>query len=183
MGARNQMTEPSPFDQAGELVCAWQADARGTSNLVDRIARALAEKDAESDNLARLLAEARRERDSMRDLRDEAIAESSAWAREVERLRQARDAVPRSEVQASQVDRLGRFILEHIPGEPSQSEGAIDTVLRLLGERAAWLATAQEAVELLRAHHEAWERGDDGDALDAPTRAVLARAEVQAWRR
>ena len=96
--------------EAGELVCAWQADARGISNLVERIARALAEQDAELSIAARHavlqaerivvlesdLAEARRERDSMGDLRDEAIAESSAWAREVERLRQARDAEKRT---------------------------------------------------------------------------------------
>ena len=96
--------------EAGELVCAWQADARGIGNLVDRIARALAEQDAELSIAARHavlqaerivvlesdLAEARRERDSMGDLRDEAIAESSAWAREVERLRQARDAEKRT---------------------------------------------------------------------------------------
>ena len=46
---------------------------------------------------------------------------------------------------------------------------------------AALLQTAREVVELLRAHHESWEKGEDGDALDAPTRALLARPEVQRW--
>ena len=31
-----------------------------------------------------------------------------------------------------QIDRLADFILEHIPGEPSQSQGAIQTAIRLL---------------------------------------------------
>ena len=54
---------------------------------MERIARALAEKDAERAKARGLLAEARREWEAMRDLRDAAIAESSEWAREVERLR------------------------------------------------------------------------------------------------
>jgi hypothetical protein len=37
----------------------------------------------------------------------------------------------------SQVDRLAKFIMDQIPGEPSQSEGAIDTAIRLL--RAAYV--------------------------------------------
>jgi hypothetical protein len=32
----------------------------------------------------------------------------------------------------SQVQRLADFIVEFVPGEPSQSEGAIDTAIRLL---------------------------------------------------
>ena len=31
-----------------------------------------------------------------------------------------------------QIDRLARFIMDEIPGEPSQSEGAVDTAIRLL---------------------------------------------------
>jgi len=34
----------------------------------------------------------------------------------------------------SQVDRLAKFILKSVPGEPSRSEGAIDTAIRLLAE-------------------------------------------------
>lgn len=35
---------------------------------------------------------------------------------------------------ANQVDRLTRHILEHVPDEPSESEGAVDTAVRLLRE-------------------------------------------------
>ena len=37
----------------------------------------------------------------------------------------------------SQVDRLANFIIQNIPGEPSQSQGAIDTAIRLLNPVAA----------------------------------------------
>jgi hypothetical protein len=33
-----------------------------------------------------------------------------------------------------QIDRLAKFIMNEIPGEPSQSEGAVDTAIRLLRE-------------------------------------------------
>lgn len=33
-----------------------------------------------------------------------------------------------------QVERLAQFILDNIPGEPSQNEGAIDVAIRLLGK-------------------------------------------------
>ena len=35
----------------------------------------------------------------------------------------------------AQIEELGRYILEEIPGEPSQNEGAIETAIRLLRER------------------------------------------------
>lgn len=38
----------------------------------------------------------------------------------------------RFESLGSQVERLARFIMEEIPGEPSQNEGAIDCAIRLL---------------------------------------------------
>ena len=31
-----------------------------------------------------------------------------------------------------QVEKLANFIMQEIPGEPSQSEGAVDTAIRLL---------------------------------------------------
>lgn len=39
---------------------------------------------------------------------------------------------PTAESLKSQVDRLAKFITKYIPGEPSRSEGAIDTAIRLL---------------------------------------------------
>jgi len=37
-----------------------------------------------------------------------------------------------SETAQQQIDRLARFIMEEVPGEPSQSQGAVDTAIRLL---------------------------------------------------
>lgn len=39
-----------------------------------------------------------------------------------------------SESLESQVARLADFIAAHVPGEPSQSEGAVDTALRILAK-------------------------------------------------
>ena len=36
---------------------------------------------------------------------------------------------------ADQVERLAKFILDRIPGEPSRSEGAIDCAIRIMGEQ------------------------------------------------
>lgn len=36
------------------------------------------------------------------------------------------------ETSEQQIQRLGHFIMDEIPGEPSQSEGAVDTAIRLL---------------------------------------------------
>lgn len=38
------------------------------------------------------------------------------------------------------VDRLAQFIMEHVPGEPSQSQGAVDTAIRVITELQAELA-------------------------------------------
>lgn len=35
-----------------------------------------------------------------------------------------------------QIDRLAKFIMDEIPGEPSQNEGAVDTAIRLLRSRS-----------------------------------------------
>jgi len=36
-----------------------------------------------------------------------------------------------------QLDKLAQFIVEHVPGEPSQSEGVVDTAIRLLSRLTA----------------------------------------------
>ena len=41
-----------------------------------------------------------------------------------------------------QVQRLANFIMENIPGEPSQDEGAVDCAIRLL--RDVYIARAGE---------------------------------------
>jgi len=38
----------------------------------------------------------------------------------------------------SQIDRLAAFIMEEVPGEPSQNEGAVDTAIRVIRELRAW---------------------------------------------
>ncbi len=47
----------------------------------------------------------------------------------------------------SQIDRLAKFIVEHIPGEPSQSEGAVDTAIRIMSSQQGQtdLEIAEEA--------------------------------------
>ena len=47
-----------------------------------------------------------------------------------------------------QIDRLANFIMQHVPGEPSQSQGAVDTAIRLLG-RATRLAALEAAARAL----------------------------------
>lgn len=64
-----------------------------------------------------------------------------------ERYAERKEAVPTSEALSSQVDRLARFIVENIPGEPSHSEGAIDTAIRLLGQHTAELAAVRVMLE------------------------------------
>lgn len=51
---------------------------------------------------------------------------------------------------AEQVRRLARFIEQHIPGEPSQSQGAVDTAIRLLSTPVK-LDAAQAAEEVFMA--------------------------------
>lgn len=34
----------------------------------------------------------------------------------------------------AQIDRLARWIMANVPGEPSRSEGAVDTAIRLLAQ-------------------------------------------------
>jgi len=43
-----------------------------------------------------------------------------------------------------------------------------------IGELETWKARCARLEDLLRQWHESWQRGDEGDALDAPTRAELA---------
>ena len=40
-----------------------------------------------------------------------------------------------------QIDRLAMFILEEVEGEPSQSEGAVDTAIRIIRDLTAELAS------------------------------------------
>ncbi len=58
----------------------------------------------------------------------------------------------------SDVERLGDFIMEHIPGEPSKNEGAVDTAIRILrgtlqGNRVNAGPQSPPDVELEELHH------------------------------
>ena len=48
----------------------------------------------------------------------------------------------KTETAQQQIDRLARFIMDEVPGEPSQSQGAVDTAIRIiratLSLRASW---------------------------------------------
>jgi hypothetical protein len=61
-----------------------------------------------------------------------------------------------SEPPESQVDRLAKFIMAEVPGEPSMDEGAIDTAIRLIRGslksrprpvRPGWVPPAGKALE------------------------------------
>ena len=76
----------------------------------------------------------------------------------------------------SQIDRLAKFIMENIPGEPSQSEGAVDTAIRIMASaltRIDLLVSQREqltsAVNVYRARAEAAEAD-----LDTATRELSA---------
>jgi hypothetical protein len=57
-----------------------------------------------------------------------------------------RDLLAAYDAQAAQIERLATFIMREIPGEPSQSEGAVDTAIRVLGAQAARLAAVEQYV-------------------------------------
>lgn len=83
----------------------------------------------------------------------------------------------------SQVNRLATFIMENIPGEPSQNQGAIDTAIRLLAAARAVPATSPSgpphvAVAQLLAMCRAGTFYEEHDE----SMAVLARAEDEMHR-
>lgn len=49
-------------------------------------------------------------------------------------VREREDANEESMQLQSQIEQLGAFIMATIPGEPSQSQGAVDTAIRVLGD-------------------------------------------------
>lgn len=51
----------------------------------------------------------------------------------------------------SQVERLANFIMQNIPGEPSQSQGAVDTAIRLLTALQSEKEAAERERDELRA--------------------------------
>ncbi len=49
-----------------------------------------------------------------------------------------------------QIDKLANYIMFEIPGEPSQDQGAVETAIRLLGDRQKMLDACIQAQEALR---------------------------------
>ena len=86
-----------------------------------------------------------------------------------------------SETLESQVDRLAKFILAEIDGEPSQSEGAVDTAIRLLRERKHIIPGADAVVtkeSLLAAAHAYEEAHRDAVDTDDYEVGLLAGARA-----
>lgn len=48
------------------------------------------------------------------------------------RCQELRVAGPDDQLATKQIEKLAQFIMDEVPGEPSQSEGAVDTAIRLL---------------------------------------------------
>lgn len=48
------------------------------------------------------------------------------------RFIELRVAGPDDQLATKQIEKLAQFIMDEVPGEPSQSEGAVDTAIRLL---------------------------------------------------
>lgn len=62
-----------------------------------------------------------------------------------------------------QIDRLANFIMHKIEGEPSQSQGAVDTAIRIMGDQAREVEglrakLAEQARDALAADAQAMER-------------------------
>jgi hypothetical protein len=49
---------------------------------------------------------------------------------------------------ADQIDDLAEFIMQHVPGEPSRSEGAVDTAIRVIQSQQAAIADLADAIRL-----------------------------------
>lgn len=74
----------------------------------------------------------------------------------------------------SQVNRLAEFIMHNIPGEPSQSQGAVDTAIRLLASLTRPAPAEVERVARVIANA----MGDNfADAFKNKTRWVAKRGE------
>lgn len=74
----------------------------------------------------------------------------------------------RAEDLHEQVDTLAKFIMAEVPGEPSQSQGAVDTAIRIIREKQKRIATleADWRARALAAERELYLReSEHGNAL------------------
>ena len=70
-----------------------------------------------------------------------------------------------SETLRSQINRLATVIIDEVPGEPSQSEGAVDTAIRLIRELIVLRDKMDDLDSCIRlcwkGHPDVWERLDN----------------------
>ena len=77
---------------------------------------------------------------------------------------------------SDQIGRLADFIMREIPGEPSQSQGAVDTAIRLLKQ----IVVLREQNEIDVINGEAWaERAREAERERDTLRAEVERGEGQ----
>lgn len=100
---------------------------------------------ATSDELSRYI-------ERCRELSDG--GEYSWWSRLAEILSALAEPAGEAEPLSAQIERLASFIMEHVPGEPSQSEGAVDCAIRIIRNSLSTPPNAsaiREAAEMARA--------------------------------
>ena len=59
-----------------------------------------------------------------------------------------------------EIDRLSEFIMGEVPGEPSQSEGAIDTIIRVYWEMKERIEAGERLMEKIARSIKDHEAGD-----------------------
>lgn len=65
-------------------------------------------------------------------------------------IQRPQEAADRLEALEAQIDRLASFIMHCIEGEPSQSQGAVDTAIRIMTEQATTIGKQLAKIERLR---------------------------------
>lgn len=58
---------------------------------------------------------------------------------------------------ANQIDTLAGFILKNVPGEPSQSEGAVECAIRIIHQLQQKIAELEKQLKVSKANAESWE--------------------------
>lgn len=99
---------------------------------------------------------------------------------------------PRMRELEEQIERLARFIMDEVPGEPSQSQGAVDTAIRIIGqlqeELQYWnenykgeqyVLGLEDELERLRGEVADWEALANN--VEAENKRL--RKEVERWKR
>ncbi len=64
------------------------------------------------------------------------LTDAFKW-RQIDKEREEKGVSQKRESAEEQIDRLANFIMAEVPGEPSQSQGAVDTAIRIIRLRGA----------------------------------------------